>query len=263
MAFKDGIDLNTSNAARYTVATVLLLVYQKACTNNMRLLPRERNISFALGIPVFMMGAGYLGATQYIPVSLAVLVFYTGPCFVAVISRFTESEPLTINRMIAIVLAFIGLALALKIRTTPDLHLLGIFYALIGAIGFASFITVSSLMLRSADRRAILLHSLAAGTCLFVLFFVFTNPAEMNGTDAGWLKVIGSGIFIAVAYMTFFSGMQIVGPVKTSMTMNIEPIFTIAIATLLLGEHLAVIQLFGAALVLGGIALIAYTPSRR
>ena len=263
MAFKDGINLNTSNAMRYFVATVLLIIYQKTRTKRIRLLPRERNISLALGIPVFMMGVGYLGATQYIPVSLAVLIFYTCPFYVAIISKFTENEPITITRLTAIILAFIGLSLALKVQSTADLQILGIMFALMAAIGFASFITVSSLMLRTVDRQAVLLHSLAAGTLLFVLFFVLTSGAEIIVTRAGWLKVSGSGILVAFAYIAFFAGMKIIGPVKASMIMNIEPVLTIGLAAISLGERLSNIQLFGAVLVIGGIVLITCTPKNQ
>jgi drug/metabolite transporter (DMT)-like permease len=259
-AFQDGINLNTSNAIRYFVATVLLIIYQKTRTKTIHLLPRERNISLALGVPVFMMGVGYLGATQYIPVSLAVLIFYTCPFFVAIISKFTENEPVTITRLAAIILAFIGLSLALKAQFTADLQILGIMFALMAAIGFASFITVSSLMLRTVDRQAVLLHSLAAGTLLFVLFFVLTSGAEIIVTRAGWLKVSGSGILVAFAYITFFAGMKIIGPVKASMIMNIEPVLTIGLAAISLGERLSNSQLFGAVLVIGGIVLITCTP---
>jgi len=262
-AFQDGINLNTSNAIRYFVATVLLIIYQKTRTKTIHLLSRERNISLALGIPVFMMGVGYLGATQYIPVSLAVLIFYTCPFFVAIISKFTENEPITITRLTAIILAFIGLSLALKVQSTADLQILGIMFALMAAIGFASFITVSSLMLRTVDRQAVLLHSLAAGTLLFVLFFVLTSGAEIIVTRAGWLKVSGSGILVAFAYIAFFAGMKIIGPVKASMIMNIEPVLTIGLAAISLGERLSNIQLFGAVLVIGGIVLITCTPKNQ
>lgn len=260
MAFKDGVDLNTSNAMRYGVATVFLIIYQKICGKKIGLLPRERYISLALGIPVFMMGVGYLGATQYIPISLAVLIFYTCPFFVAIISKFTENEPITITRLAAIILAFIGLSFALKVQTTGGLEILGIMYAVVAAIGFAGFVTVSSLMLKTVDRKAVLLHSLAAGTMLFLIFFFLTNGVEITGTRAGWLKVSGSGLLVAFAYIAFFTGMKIIGPVKATMIMNIEPVLTIGLAAILLGERLANIQVFGAVLVIGGIVLITYTP---
>jgi len=54
--------------------------------------------------------------------------------------------------------------------------------------------------------------------------------------------------------------MKIIGPVKATMIMNIEPILTIGLAAILLGERLSNIQIFGAVLVIGGIVLITCTP---
>jgi len=101
IATKDGIDVNTSNTVRYLLATMLLWAWHKATGNSQRIMPRERYAALGLGIAVFLMGAGYLGATQYISVSLAVLIFYTGPFFNIFISKFTENEPITISRLMA------------------------------------------------------------------------------------------------------------------------------------------------------------------
>ena len=209
-----------------------------------------------------MMGVGYLGATRYIPVSQAVLIFYTCPFLVAFISRFTENEPVTVARLFAITLAFVGLALALKLQSTAALSFLGIIFASMAALGFAGFVTVSSLMLRTSDRQAVLLHSMSAGTVLFVLFFAITNGAEIVGTPAGLLKVCVAGIFLTFAYLTFFAGLDILGPVKSSMFMNVEPVLTIFLAAISLGEHLTVVQLCGAGMVIGGIIWIVRPPRK-
>ena len=263
MAFKDGVDLNTSNATRYCVATVLLFFYMKAGGKPIHLLPRERNISLLLGIAVFMMGVGYLGATQYIPVSLAVLIFYTAPFFIAIVSRFTENEPITITRLTAIVLAFIGLSLAMKVQSIDAFQIIGVMFAFIAALGFTSFVSISSLMIRTADSRIVLLHSLAAGTLLFLSVLLITGCSANVVTQAGWLKVIGSGITVAVAYASFLAGIEIIGPVKASMMLNNEPILTIILASIMIGERLSNNQLCGAGLVIGGIILITYTPKNQ
>jgi drug/metabolite transporter (DMT)-like permease len=263
IALKDGIDPSASNSIRHGMATVILIIYQKADTKKIGLRPRERYISLALGISIFMTAGGYLGATQYIPMSLAVLIFYTFPFFVAIISRFTENEPITLMRLFAIFLAFIGLSLALKVQSTTTIQIFGILFALMAAVGFTSFAIVSSLMLRTSDRRAVLLHSLASGTVLFVIFFVLVNGMEIIGTPAGWLKACGSGILLAFSYIGFFAGMKIIGPVKATMIMNIEPILTICLAAISLGERLSNIQLTGAVLVIGGIVMITYTSKNQ
>jgi drug/metabolite transporter (DMT)-like permease len=258
MATKSGIDVNTSNTVRYLLATVFLWVWHTATGKPQRITPRERYAALGLGIAIFLTGAGYLGATQYIPVSLAVLIFYTGPFFIIVISKFTENEPITIPRLIAIGVAFVGLILIMGVKSTGPLPFRGILLAFTSAIGLALFVTGSSLTIRKAAPQVVNLYSLFGGTMLFGLFLFIMGGPSGTVTMNGVFKLVGSGLFIAVGYITFFSGLKIVGSVRASVLLNAEPVFTIALAALLLGERLSYTQAIGAALVITGIGLVSY-----
>ncbi|MCP4690355.1 MAG: DMT family transporter [Desulfobacterales bacterium] len=262
MGVKSGIGVNTSNVIRYSVAILFLFAFQKITESPIKIRTHERFTALALGVPIFMMGIGYLGATRYIPVSLAVLIFYTGPILIILISRFTEKEPITIIRLIAIVSAFLGLALALDVQSPADFHIRGVLFAFMAAVGMAAFVTISSLTIRSADPRAVNLHALFGGALLFFVFLFIMDDAADSISRAGLLSLCGSGLSVAVAYLTFYAGLKIVGPVKASMLLNIEPIFTIGLAVTLLGERLSVGQFVGAGFVIAGIILINYKPGR-
>ncbi|HEA69795.1 MAG TPA: hypothetical protein ENI07_23735 [Desulfobacterales bacterium] len=255
-ALKDGIDVHTINALRYSMTIVLLFLFQKIRGKQLKLPKRERYTGMALGIAVFMTGVGYLSATKYLPISLAVLIFYTAPFFVAIISRFTENEPITIIRLIAIVIAFIGIALALGIQTEATLNWQGVAFALLAAFGYTGLVSVSSLTMKTVNPQAVNFHCLASGSVLFVVFLLFTGGAETTISQSSWLKLGFSSISLTVGFMTFFTGLEIVGPVKTSMLMNMEPILTIILATIMLGERLSPVQWIGAGLVVVGILLI-------
>jgi drug/metabolite transporter (DMT)-like permease len=258
MAFEDGLDVNTANAVRYFVTIVILFLFLKIRGKQLTLLPKERYPALALGITVFMIGVGYISATQYIPVSLAVLIFYIAPFLVAVISRFTENEPITFIRLITIIIAFVGLALALDVYSVSSLNWRGIAFAFLAAIGYASLVSIGSRTMRTADPQAVNFHCLAAGTVLFVVFLLFTGGPAKFVTHAGWLKLCVSSLTLGVGYVTFFAGLEIIGPFKTSMLMNMEPLLTIILAAILLGERLSSVQFFGAGLVIAGIVLITH-----
>ncbi len=256
MAYRDGIDIQTINAVRHCVTVTLLFLFVKIRGKQLKLPPRERYTGFALGISVFMMGVGYLSATQYIPVSVAVLIFYTHPFLVAIIARFTENEPITPIRLMAMGIAFMGLVFAMGIQSVAGLNGYGIAFALLAALGAASFVTVSSLTIRSADPQAVNLHCLAAGTVLYVVFMLFSGGSAAHIAPAGWLKLGLTSLALTIAYITLFIGLEIIGPVKTSLLMNAEPILTIILAAMLLGERLTFTQLIGAGFVMAGIILI-------
>lgn len=256
MAYKDGIDVHTTNAARYLATVVFLFLFQKIRGKKLGLPPRERYTSLALGISVFMMGLGYLGATQYIPISLAVLLFYTFPVFVAVIARFTENESITAIRLIAIIIAFIGLGLAMEVHSLTNLNWQGVAFGFLSSLGCTTFVIVNSRSMRTADPQAVNFHCLAAGTVFFAAFLFFTGGPTGMLSYSALSKLCVSSLALAVGYVTLFTGLEIIGPVKTSMLMNAEPILTITLAASLLGERLVSIQLIGAALVILGIILI-------
>lgn len=258
-ALKNGVDLNTSNTGRYSVGVLVLFLHHKLKGRPIRIDSSERYAALALGITVVMMSMGYLGAARYIPVSLAVLIFYTGPFFVFIISRFTEKEPITAIRLAAFVLAFIGLFLAMKVDTIGGLHVTGILFALMAGIGMALFITMSNLTIRQADPQAVNLHVLFSGAVLLGLFFLKDNAID-ELTTSGALFLTGSGISVAIAYIAFYAGLKIIGSIKASMLLNIEPIFTIGLSVALFGERLSAIQFVGAALVIVGILIISYKP---
>ena len=259
-ATRGGIDISTSNFLRYFVAAVLLWAWHAASSTPVRINPHERYAALGLGFAVFLMGAGYLGATQYIPISLAVLIFYTGPFFIIIISRFTENEPITIPRLTAFCTAFIGLILALKVGATGSLPIVGILFAFAAAIGMASFVTASGLAIRTASPQAVNLHSLVGGTLLFGLFLIVMGGPSGSITRNGLLLLIASGFSLAVGFITFFAGLKRIGPVRASILMNAEPVFTIITASILLGERLSPGQLAGAGLVVVGIVLITSLP---
>ncbi len=52
-----------------------------------------------------------------------------------------------------------------------------------------------------------------------------------------------------------FTGVKRIGSARTAMLMNLEPVFTIALAFLVLAEGLSPSQLFGAALVIVAVTL--------
>lgn len=263
MAYRDGIDVHTINAARHIVTVTLLFLFLKLRGKQLKLPPRERYTGFFLGISVFMMGVGYLGATQYIPVSVAVLIFYTSPFMVAVIARFTENEPITPIRFLAIAIAFIGLVLAMGIQSVEGLNWYGIAFGFLAAFGATSFFIISSVAIRTADSQTVNIHCLTAGTVLYVAFMLFRGGPAEHIVPAGWFKMGLSGLALFIAYATLFIGLEIIGPVKTSMLLNAEPIITIILAALLLGERLAFAQLIGAGLVIAGIILITRESIRK
>ena len=65
-----------------------------------------------------------------------------------------------------------------------------------------------------------------------------------------------------LAISLFFAGLARVGPTRAATLSTVEPVVTIALAALVLGERIAAVQLAGGALILGAVLLLARAPRR-
>ena len=71
---------------------------------------------------------------------------------------------------------------------------------------------------------------------------------------AGWWAVGGTAVFATVlAVLTFFAGIERLGPSRASIISTLEPVGTAALSALLFGDRLGGGQLLGGLFVLGGI----------
>ena len=90
---------------------------------------------------------------------------------------------------------------------------------------------------------------------------VATNWGAVSG--AGWAAVAYSGVLaLVVAYLFWYRGVRVLGPTRASMYSNLQPLFAMAAAWLLLNEAPRMLQLAGAACIIGGLVLTRL-PGRR
>ena len=79
----------------------------------------------------------------------------------------------------------------------------------------------------------------------------------------GWAAVGYSGLLaLVVAYLFWYRGVRVLGPTRASMYSNLQPLFAMAAAWLLLGETPRVMQVAGAAFIIGGL-LLTRLPGRQ
>lgn len=72
----------------------------------------------------------------------------------------------------------------------------------------------------------------------------------------GQLGFAGLLLTFPLAQLALLTAVDRAGPVVTAVAMNLEPLITIGLAVILLGEHVSAVQLGGAALVVAAIAIM-------
>ncbi|MGE0093442.1 MAG: DMT family transporter [Alphaproteobacteria bacterium] len=223
--------------------------------------PRQRYVAFALGILTAFQTLVIFTSFRYIPISLAILIEYTYPLLVLIAMRVLFGEGLTVARIVAMVVALAGLALALGVDPSKA-HPLGVALAALSAVWVATRLIASSRFLRTADVIRLLIHMQVAGLAvalpLFGLLGLLQFPQTLEGVAAlgGMAAFNGVGVFLALKALT------LIGPVRTSMAQAMESVFTVSLAGLLLGESLSPQKILGAAMVIGAVATVQFLRNR-
>lgn len=127
------------------IGAVLLLLRRR-----WRLDARVFAATLWMAVALLMMSLGYLGSVAFIPVSLAALILYSFPLMVGVIAALSGRDRMTTVRALALLTAFVGLALALG-SEIGSLDWRGVAAACVAALGTALIVTFGGEAVRGQD----------------------------------------------------------------------------------------------------------------
>ena len=241
-----------------TLGTVALFVaWFRIARVPLALPPRERAVAIALGVPLCINNYLLNLAIAEIPVPLVVLLFYLWPAVTTAVSWLTGRERFAWMRLAGLVVAFFGVALALNVDFTAA-QMKGVWLALGGAVAWSVTFLLTSHFSRGRDARPITFHMTATAATVFVMASLVVG-LQVPETVPGWAGIAGVPFFYAFAMIGLFTATQRLGPMRVGFYMNFEPIASVILAALILGQRLEPIQLAGGALVVG--ALFVFRPS--
>jgi drug/metabolite transporter (DMT)-like permease len=98
---------------------------------------------------------------------------------------------------------------------------------------------------------------------MFVVISLIVGDFSLPQTDRGWVGIIAVPVFYTIAVATFFAGIAWIGGVRTSLVMNLEPIASIALGSILLSQFLSDRQLIGAALVIAAVTAVKWLNGKK
>lgn len=256
IAFGHGTNALTLMTLRYFVLAVVLGVWLLASGNSFAMAPRTLAASVAIGVTFVGTAGGALAAIVYMPVSLAVLVFYTYPTITLLAECALERRRPHRVEVLAVALALVGLLLTLQ-ASLDDLNFTGVGFALIASFSAASALIISGHTLQRAGMRLVGFYSCAVAFAICGVITSGLDAMSIPDTRIGlWLLAVVIVAF-SVAVVTMFASLQRIGPSRAATLFCFEPVVGIFTAILLLGERLEPQQWLGAALV--GVAILIAT----
>ena len=253
LAFALGADPASLLAVRYVAAAALLwLLVLRAG----RPRPRRRDVvaGLALGVAVFGPQAGtFFLALERLDASLATLLAFTYPTLLVVADVVIRRAPLSRRRLVACLVAALGLAAVVLGNASGTFEPLGVALALTTAVLYAAYLLVGEEL---GHRLDILTLSAAVATGAAVEFVAWTAATGSLAfsdydTDAvAWAVLLVVGCTALPVHLQLI-GANRLGASAAAIIATLEPIVALLLAMLLLGERLSPIQALGALAVVG------------
>jgi len=201
----------------------------------------------------------YYLAIQRTNVATAIIVQYTAPIWVLLYMVIRRLERATVSKMLAVVLAIVGIALVIGVFGHGKLQLdsLGVIAALVAAFSFSYYNIFGHSLLERYDRWTLLLFT----TLSAALFWIFINPPgkimAAHYPLAVWIfLLIFAMLSVLVPFSLYFAGLQHLTPTKAIVASCLEPVFSILIAAAALHETVGPSQAMGMAMVLCAIVVV-------
>ena len=191
----------------------------------------------------------------------AALVISAGPAFIAILGWLGGTERITRRAWLGIALSIGGVSLVVFGGTAVaagQSTLLGNGLVLAGSLCWAVFTVLLKPYTHRYDGVQLSAATMAAGA-LTLLVVAWPSVAAADWTAArpsAWGAIVYSGLAgLVIAYLFWYRGVRVLGPTRTAMYVNLQPVFALLIAWPVLGERPGLPQLCGAAGVTAGLLL--------
>lgn len=210
-------------------------------------------------------GISYLSfkSLDYLPVGILGFLFYTFPAWIAIIESVRGRETLTRPRLFALGLAMSGIAVMVEAPHVEIFSTTGLIMALSTALLYALYLP----MVHDAQKSLPpILSSFYLVSGIAITFFVVSLIAGgivIPQTPALWgylllLSVVGT----VFAFGTLMAGLNILGPVRTSIISTVEPFFTAILGAVILEQGLSFAVIVGGIFIAAAVVILEQSSAR-
>lgn len=218
-------------------------------------------LSIVNGVLMGAMTYGNIGAIEFIPVGLASLLFFSFPVMIAVLVMLFRIEHVSVPKLFAVALAFIGVAVMLGV-SVGSVDGRGTSLSLMGAMATAVNAILVAYYFRTTNVFVMTFHFSIWALVFLVVLGITVAEVRLPVTAGGWSGIAGVAVLQGIGAPVYFYAIARIGALKTGMVTNIQPPVSIFEAWVLFDEVLGALQALGGALVLVAIGFMQWVDLR-
>jgi len=234
------------------VVTLVILILDRKL---FRIDPKDIWMFIGTGLfSIVFFNVMYFTSQQMVSLSTASVLLYTAPCFVVIMSVVLFKEKLTRNKMLALILAFVGCVFTTGLGF-GDINI-GVLYGILAGFGYSLYSIFGKYALKKYGLLTILFYTFLVATVCLLPFADVPYVVSCCGETDVLLEILGLGLLSTVLpYYFYTKGLNGMDAGKASIIAFVEPMVA-TMASLLVGDEFGWSNVLGIVLILGSVILL-------
>jgi len=262
IAFNHGVDVATAVVFRSSVTALVIVVLLALQGVRVSFSARHKKMLPAIGLLIGVQSLCLYSAVARLPVALALLAFNTYPIWTALWARLVYGQRPERAMLIAMPVILVGLALALDVfGAASGLGAAGqwarigagVAFALAAAGTFGLALVITQHEAGDVDGRVRTATTMAIAGLVALATVGLQGGFHLPTAPPGWWGLATLTFLYGTAFTIMFTVLPRLGVVGNSAIMNVEPVFALVLAWLILGQAIAPVQVAGALIVVGAV----------
>ncbi|MBK5206519.1 MAG: DMT family transporter [Polaromonas sp.] len=260
IAFNNGVDVATAVVFRSLVTAGVIVAILSLQRVRVSFSARHQRMLPLIGLLIGIQSLCLYSSVARLPVALALLAFNTYPIWTALWAWLIYRRRPERALVIAMPVILLGLALALDVLgAASGLGAsgqwarigAGVAFALAAAGTFGLALVITQHEAADVDGRVRTATTMTMAGLVALSMVASQGGFHLPQAPAGWWGLATLTFLYGTAFTIMFTVLPKLGVVGNAAIMNVEPVFALVLAWLILGQAIALVQVLGALLVVG------------
>lgn len=259
IAVNNGMNMYSILFYRFSMAVILLFLLIKLKHYSLRLSKKQMLYTILLGVLGYSFTSISLFLSyNYISVGTATTIHFLYPAIVTISTIIFFKDKLSSRKLIALLLSLIGVYMLIG-GTSSSFNIKGVSLAALSSVFYSLYIIgISNNEIRKINNYVLTFYISLISSMVMLLFgnvmggFSFAlNPIQL------FLMIGLAFISTVLALIMFVAGVKVIGPSNASILSTLEPIVSIILGVLVLGEILTPHIIIGCCFILMSVAFLS------
>jgi drug/metabolite transporter (DMT)-like permease len=257
LGYASGLGTEQTLAFRFLLAAIGMVALAVVIGQNpLRLRRNQLFTLFALGAIVYTgQSLTYFIALRSLPASLVVLIAYIYPSLVVLAGWVFLRRSVSSWHWVGLAASFAGVAMlagGARFQLSWALAL-----AIASPTIYTGYILIGERVMSSAPAVAASAVIMSGAALAFCLLAALNHELALPRNVSGWAVGVGIALFpTMIAISLFLAGLPRVGAARAALLSTWEPVVTVLLAVVILGDRLSIVQVIGGMLVLLAVIVV-------